>query len=444
MAAAIDLAHALVQSVADQAQVRVLFIKGPISNRWGLRPPRVSSDVDVLVEPSRSALLIEALRTVGWRPRPASLANKAFVTHSDSLINERWPCDIDVHYSYPGMFATTAFETLWARRQPLFLAERQIDAADRVSSVIIAALHSLRTPFDARSASELDYLTAAWNVQELAPLGSELADVAGQVGALLSLQPFLRAIGVETAVPTEVPAEYGIWLRNQRQLNRSAAWLSLISSARWRDKPRLIVSAVFPARHDLYIDHPVGRTSAIALVRARTDRLWSAARALPVAVDAYRQERAIVASTHHRAAGGSGPAERGFPAEETASEQVPPRREATPQDPTGMKEPRLRGGRSRGWWGSLSVRRARWTVSLTWERSAFVLDAALEAPVTSPILLEESAADIWREIQSETLVSDLVRTLQQRYGVDSAALDGQVEEFLVELEDLNLVELRRS
>src|SRR6476661_8445988 len=66
---AVLLAHALVSRLAAIEDARVLFIKGPTAVAMGVRPPRPSSDVDVLVDPAMFEAICSALRRCGWSLR---------------------------------------------------------------------------------------------------------------------------------------------------------------------------------------------------------------------------------------------------------------------------------------------------------------------------------------------------------------------------------------
>src|SRR5689334_4083770 len=103
---AVLLAHGLVQRLAESVGARVLFVKGPTAVAVGARPPRPSSDVDVLVDPASFATLCEAIEGLGWIRRvvPTHVPRAADVLfdHSAHFIHPQWPCDLDVHYLFPG------------------------------------------------------------------------------------------------------------------------------------------------------------------------------------------------------------------------------------------------------------------------------------------------------------------------------------------------------
>ncbi|HEV7171578.1 MAG TPA: hypothetical protein VGN50_01660, partial [Pedococcus sp.] len=117
---AVLLAHGLVQRLADSVGARVLFVKGPTAVAVGARPPRPSSDVDVLVDPASFETLCAAIEGVAWvrrhAPMPVSRAADLAFDHSAHFIHEEWPCDLDVHFCFPGFFADppAVFDALWA------------------------------------------------------------------------------------------------------------------------------------------------------------------------------------------------------------------------------------------------------------------------------------------------------------------------------------------
>src|SRR5690606_10193028 len=93
-AIAVDLAHALVARVAAEVAARALLIEGQIASRVGLRPPRVSADVDVLVETSKLEDLRRALMARGWHPPVERAVPRVLEPHSVTLVHDEWPCAV--------------------------------------------------------------------------------------------------------------------------------------------------------------------------------------------------------------------------------------------------------------------------------------------------------------------------------------------------------------
>lgn len=66
LAEAVPLCLVVVERILQRAEVRTLAIKGPAFATLGVRPERLSMDVDVLVDPAQRHLALETLRSAGW------------------------------------------------------------------------------------------------------------------------------------------------------------------------------------------------------------------------------------------------------------------------------------------------------------------------------------------------------------------------------------------
>ena len=167
MSEAVPLAHALVARLAELEGVRILFIKGPTAVALGARPPRPSTDVDVLCEPGGLEKLGPALERCGWRRRvPKSSvhelehASKYLFEHSVHYIHDEWPCDLDIHFNFPGFLAPddVVFEELWRRHTTVEVANWPVPCADLLGQAAIVALHALRDPQFSHTAPDLDFV----------------------------------------------------------------------------------------------------------------------------------------------------------------------------------------------------------------------------------------------------------------------------------------------
>jgi hypothetical protein len=205
----VDLLSALVAQVAEDAGIRVLFIKGPILAMQGLRPERPSVDVDVLVDPSRFDEAQELLRSYGWRVDVPSTGAHVMTFHSKEYRHDTWPCEIDVHDRFPGFFADPqdVFEALWTRRTTATIAGRDVPCPDVLGNAAIAALHALRDPSYERSRRDLAFMTEVLSKGLDEGQLRDLAELAAVTGAADTLRPFLDELGAPAVGVGSTPTE---------------------------------------------------------------------------------------------------------------------------------------------------------------------------------------------------------------------------------------------
>jgi hypothetical protein len=282
---AVDLAHALVASVAETLDVRVLFIKGPSLAWWGLRPPRTSADADALVDPARLPALVAALQQLGWHERPTWFPTAASRRHSVTLIHSQWPCDVDLHSFYPGIFvdAVVAFDAMWSTRARMPIAGVEVDVPSQAVSACILALHALRAPASDRTASELPALVTAIRERFSPTQIAAIEQAATILRCRETLAPFLRDIGA-SVVDDLTEQERRTW---ELRINAdpTTAWIVTLREAPWTDRPRLLWTALtFVDSTDPSRGEPRTWTRA----RYRMRRLGRGARAFTSAVRRVR------------------------------------------------------------------------------------------------------------------------------------------------------------
>ncbi|MDU0314713.1 nucleotidyltransferase family protein [Phycicoccus sp. M110.8] len=267
---AVLLAHALVARLAEQVGARALFIKGPTAVAQGVRPPRGSSDVDVLVEPSAFPAMCAATESAGWQLRTPigtlRYAGEFAFDHSAHYIHTEWPIDVDIHYSFPGFLAEpeSVFGALWARRTTVEVAGRAVPTPDLLGQSLVVGLHALRDPEKPQSQEDLAHLAAA-----LGDLGAAdrdaLRDLARDAGASRSGAEVLRLAGVEPYPLSPREAQRVTdWELRQQGHGIATAWLFELGRAPWRDRPVVLRRALFPPA-----EHFVASTSASGLTRAQ-------------------------------------------------------------------------------------------------------------------------------------------------------------------------------
>ena len=142
----VELAHAAVQVLAEQAGVDVLHIKGPAVHPGLRSSEHTGTDVDVIVRPSGVDALMATLAEHGWRIETTFDAGSAF-DHAANLFHESWGL-LDVHRHYPGMDRDPAhaFDRLWSSRGSVALAHVPCAVPEPLAQSLVLLLHAARTP----------------------------------------------------------------------------------------------------------------------------------------------------------------------------------------------------------------------------------------------------------------------------------------------------------
>ncbi|MFC8682655.1 hypothetical protein ACFT30_14145 [Microbacterium ureisolvens] len=291
---AIELGHALMQHDATGRGIRVLFIKGPAMHRHGLRGERVSTDIDVLVEPARFGEFCDAAIESGWRERPGSFISRRTTLHSRTFVREGWPCDLDVHGYFPGFLAdpSTVFDALWERRESMAFAHHDCDIPDRVGGLLILALHCLRgASIERRHADELEQLV---RVDLTAAERADAASLALATGSAATLETVLPRLGIEATPPGDELKSAALreWRERVAAGSHGAYfWLRAFREARWSERPTIVWRAVWPTRRDLLTGRPETVDTVAGRVRARAARWARGVRSAPGGVAAIWGQR---------------------------------------------------------------------------------------------------------------------------------------------------------
>jgi hypothetical protein len=289
---ATELAHAYVHAVADALGVRALSIKGPAADFYGVRSPRIAADADLLIDPSGFASVVDRLRTAGWRERPKMAGTEGWVEHSVTLVRDGWPCDLDLHDRFPGFLRPNAdvFETFWIDRVEAEVAGRAIPIPSRDATILITALHSLRSwAKDPRHSEELEQLLSRFQGRLDDAERGRLARLAGETACLSTIDGALIPLGVPPAPDgNDTDPRVIEW----RRLVASGAtpthfWLRGLLGAPWVKWPGELRRILWPAEEALRQSYPTIAKGRAAADRERVRRLGRGLRDLPVALRAY-------------------------------------------------------------------------------------------------------------------------------------------------------------
>ncbi len=290
---AVSLAHAMVDHVACQHDVRVLFIKGPAATAQGLRGARFSVDVDVLVDPARRPVLAAALNGLGWVDEHPYTSPTVLPMHSLAFRHRAWRCELDLHDRFPGFFAEPQgiFETLWTRAEVVEVAARDLPCPDVAGHALVLALNALRNPHDSGKLSDLDFLVA--HIREAFDEAAlrDLAQLACDLGAADTGAPFLSAVGAPAigSGTTSHDDLRGWFLLTEPANTTAVGWVEELRHLPPRAWPRYLWYAAWLSDLELRLANPGLPPGRMPLAAARVRRLKRGLRALPGALRNVRR-----------------------------------------------------------------------------------------------------------------------------------------------------------
>lgn len=295
---AVELATGLVQHLARRLDVRILVVKGPLASRQGLRERSVSTDVDLIVEPSGYRPLVAELGRYGWQPRPLPDFPRLMERHSRTFVKPGWPCDIDVHHYWPGFLADSeaAFDAMWDARESAPLGGQAIDIPNAAGTALVLALHSLReagfaAPDSRQMVEYRELIERCRQRDDAAGFTARVHELARATGAEQTAAPFLTAIGRTPGGSVPDAAAFRQWQLHTRAEHPVTAWLLELRQATWRRRPGVLWHGVFPSAEELRaIDHRIG-PGRVALVRGWWRRFARGMRGLPAAARLLRDAR---------------------------------------------------------------------------------------------------------------------------------------------------------
>lgn len=209
LAEAVPLGTVHLQRLLSSAGIRSLVIKGPAFVELGVRKPKQSNDIDLLVAPVDRELATEALVGAGW-----SIISHWFPPALDDIIysttfrNALFPVTLDLHHRFSGLLAEDAFEQLWARRSEACLADQRVSTVGRADALIIESLNSIKLlQRDRRPATVGEVVRSSVAVD-----ASEVTRAADSIGARHTAALLVAQLGGPPPTGPH-PEGYARWLR---------------------------------------------------------------------------------------------------------------------------------------------------------------------------------------------------------------------------------------
>lgn len=192
LAEAVPLGTVLLQRLLDDAGIRSLVIKGPAFVELGVRKPKHSNDIDLLVAPEDRTASTEALARAGW-----SIISHWFppalddVIYSTTFRHPQFPSTLDLHHHFSGFFAGDAFEALWRSRSCVAVAHHDVVTVGREHALIIEGLNAIKLLEDGSRAEAAGRVAAVVTDVDV----EAVAEAAESVGARHTAAPLIAALG---------------------------------------------------------------------------------------------------------------------------------------------------------------------------------------------------------------------------------------------------------
>jgi Uncharacterised nucleotidyltransferase len=217
ISARVHLSHAAIETIALDAGVDLLHIKGP-ALLPGLRlAARGSTDVDVLVAPGHLPRFEQALRSHGWDRRSDLRSGSAF-HHAANWFHENWGY-VDVHAHWPGprVPASQVFAEFAAGDHRQEIAHFPCRVPNRTAQILILVLHAARSQ---RSVTDIEL---AWDGVSQA----DRDEVRAMAGRLQAGTALAAGIGELDSVVGDRTTD--LWRHYSQGGSRIGEW-----RARWR------------------------------------------------------------------------------------------------------------------------------------------------------------------------------------------------------------------
>lgn len=229
----VPLATVLLQRLLAGAGVRSLAIKGPAFALLGVRPPKRSHDVDLIIHPDDRPAARRALRAAGWFELGYDLPPEIDdIIYSTTYGHALLPSTVDVHHVFPGLLlpAAAVFEVLWDARASVRLAGQDAACPSEQHALVIDALHRLRgTPEHRWPHAATDHARGVSVDLSV----DALVDAAESVGARWTAAPLLAELGAPPPAGRPEPG-YERWRRRCGPFRGELIAAEVARRAPWR------------------------------------------------------------------------------------------------------------------------------------------------------------------------------------------------------------------
>lgn len=193
LAEAVSLGTVYIQRLLDDAGIRSLAIKGPAFVELGVRRPRVSNDIDLVIHPEDRVRAVTALTRAGW-----SRVSLWFppvvedIIYSTTVSHPHFPASVDVHHWLKGMLTwPSAFDALWDQRTRVVVANSEVDSPCAGHALVLEFLNAAKKTPKERWGGVAQAVVAAADSQQC----ETVMEAARSLGASETAGPLIVALG---------------------------------------------------------------------------------------------------------------------------------------------------------------------------------------------------------------------------------------------------------
>lgn len=254
LAEAVPLGTVYLQRLLTDAGIRSLVIKGPAFVVLGVRKPKQSNDVDLLIEPDGQGRAHAALAQAGWTViSPWVPRQLDDVVHSKTYSHPQFPVTVDVHHAFSGLLASgRAFDAVWRSRDYALVAHCSVETPSVEHALVIEALNRIKdTAMD-------DWLRVSTDVVDNCRIALDVTRMRVAVedlAATESADSLLVALGDESRLRSP-SKEFIRWSRDCGRHERYMNVAVILRRAPW-NLPKFLWKQV-------WLDHTQGKKWATA------------------------------------------------------------------------------------------------------------------------------------------------------------------------------------
>ena len=266
--ARLEMSRAGVQVIADRIGVRLLHIKGDMTDPRVIDRGFGGTDIDVLIDPAGISALHDELARWGWELY-SSFRNNSSFAHAQTYFHPDWG-HLDLHRRFPGIGLSDdhAFEILWADHAEARAAGVRCAVPSLTAQAVLLTLNAARAGGRGRTASLI------WDALD-DPARAACRALVDRLDAQVA---FAAAHG-ELERFAHRP-EYLLWKVASQGGTRTEDWLGRVRAARTlREKAVLVLRA--PLVNTERLAHKLGHTPGAAeIAREFLERTARGAREL--------------------------------------------------------------------------------------------------------------------------------------------------------------------